>query len=279
MRQYVQDSVQVETRIMGLGNMVPAWLNFSLFAFTAPGLERRYSEYDSRRQNFWGPVVACNFLVGWSLFIGRHFYSNGAYELPALTLGVAVFEVIAFATLLLLMLLTPEFYVKHRKAIHMGAMCNFSVSYWVGVPVLLWMKAVTTRADAQSLVQGLQNFGVENLFFVYHWIMLLGFPIAQIPDLFFVTVFMAAGIALHRSICSSSSWGHSLVTTGPGFRDAANIVSSLLSSIGGPLADGEGGSAAIMSCPAALGLWQDVGWWVCSVAVFVFEILRRRAFL
>eukprot|EP00884_Botryococcus_braunii_P006291 jgi/Botrbrau1/15663/Bobra.4_1s0047.1 len=84
-------------------------------------------------------------------------------------------------------------------------------------------------------------------------------------------------MSANAALCDSP-FGRSLVTMRPPYLTAARGASVWLSDIAGPLVGGHA-SDPVLSCPAALGVWEVVGWLVACLTVLVADILRRRAFL
>eukprot|EP00884_Botryococcus_braunii_P006304 jgi/Botrbrau1/15675/Bobra.4_1s0055.3 len=257
-------------------------LRFSIFAFADPELEALFQSYESKQLSAWMLVNTGTIITGWLLFVikvSKATEQSGFSPSPALY-GVGLLHVLVLTAHLCAILLKPVFYAKHQRTIKslLMACLMFSCSYaW---ETLFWIKFVSAKRGAPRLswLQGLQLFASENPLVSTMWILALGFTSGQVPDLAIITGSLMLYFISTRSFCESPLWGQSLVSMSPAYLAAAHMASLGVASVGGPYVSGYT-PGHVMSCPAVLGFWALVGWWVACLAGLVAEVLRRRAFL
>jgi hypothetical protein len=253
-------------------------LDISLFAFATPGLEDLFRKHVAKTRTLWTPVCAANMLVGLVLFICKYWAAKRPLDELHGVCMVAVAMCVLMGTLLGIIIFKPAFYLKHWRAIKVGLFCCIIASYRIGLITVLWMKSEAGKVHVHSWLQQLHAFAVENMYASSMWILVLSFPIGQVPDLLFCSIALVVAMANNRSICMSPHWGQNLLTLSPGYLAAAQGVSLFVSDMGGPFLLGHA-APPIVSCPAVLGIWQLLGWLAACLLVFVADILRRRAFL
>jgi hypothetical protein len=271
----------LEGKTVAMDASTQSWQDVSLFAFATPELEALFKEYLAiSLTSSLSLVCASIIIVGWVVFALK-LLTTGA-ELRDLSPQVyfigLLHSSIAAATVGI-MLLKPQFYAKFRKVINASAMLIFMATFRSSREMMLWIRFVDSKSAPASLIQLLQSLSVENAYTSTTWLMLLGFSSGQILDVVIATLFLLFELARNKSICASPYWDQRSVTLRPRFLKAAEMVSGLLrEGVGGPLLWGPTSGHAF-SCPAALGVWQVMGWALACVTVFVADILRRRAFL
>jgi hypothetical protein len=172
----------------------------------------------------------------------------------------------------------PQFHLKHRRAMNAGIrLCLLAIypTYWA---VLFWMRSLNSKTEPLSWLQGFHKLALENKFLSSGWLVPLAFPTGQVPDFVFTTLDLLRAMSSNSAVCASPRWGSSMVTSSPGPLAVVQALSQWLRCIGTPSLEACAAGPAL-SCPAALGFWQVVGWLVNLLTVLVVDVLRRRAFL
>jgi hypothetical protein len=255
-----------------------SWLDLSVFAFSVPELEALFQTYYSKRQNTWALLTSAMVLLGYILFIYKILVFAGEGEdVPGWVLWSGMLVVCAVSAVITLMLFKPTFYRMHWQALNAGVIVCTIMTYPASRMTLLWMKALSGKPYSETWLRELETFAVENLFMATSWMNVVSFPSGPIPDLVLMTLYLVRALASNASLCTSS-YGRSVVTMRPASLATARRASVLLTDIAGPLVGGHA-SNPVLSCPAALGIWEVVGWLVACLSVLVADILRRRAFL
>eukprot|EP00884_Botryococcus_braunii_P000808 jgi/Botrbrau1/10728/Bobra.357_1s0029.1 len=258
-------------------------LGFSPFAFADAELEALYRAYVSKSLNPWMLGCTGTMITGWMLFISK--FARAQWEpvefSPPLELWLVGLEHIALlGSNLYALLLKPALYTKHQHAIKPLVMLCLMLTFPYGREILLWMRSASSksRASIPSALQQLQMFALENVLISTMWFLGLAFSSGPVPDLAILTVSLIPFVASNRAICDSPQWGQSLVSMSPAYLSGAHAASVWVAEVGAPFFGGYS-SSRTMSCPAVLGFWALVGWWMACVALSGAEISRRRAFL
>jgi hypothetical protein len=208
--------------------------------------------------------------------------SNGAIRLfPFAELyGVGLLQVVLLTAHLCAILLKPMFYAKHQRTIKPLLMACVMLTGPFAAETLSWIKFASAKKGAPHLswLQGLQLFASENPLVSSMWFLALALTSGQVPDLAILTGSLIQYLLSSRSFCESPLWGQSPVSMSPAYLAAAQMASVGVASVGVPFASGNT-PGHVMSCPAVLGFWGLVGWWLACLAVLLAEIMRRRAFL
>eukprot|EP00884_Botryococcus_braunii_P021956 jgi/Botrbrau1/8444/Bobra.0237s0063.1 len=257
-----------------------SWLTFSIFAFASSDLEGMYQSYLERTWNMWTLVHIGHMLMGWIVFIQKFtiMYSSVAHLVPV-ALYTGLLHPASALGLLILMLLAPAFYSKHRRAIYAAIMTSFVFTFRSARVMVLLLRFMRGKSFADSPTQQLHSFSVENFYCALIWLLVLAYPVGQIPDTVITTLYLLFDMSGNRFICGMlEGWGDSLVTMSPGLLRLAQAGSGWLSGVSHAHVVPHGSGAAL-SCPAAMGFWQLVGWWLACQIIYVADILRRRAFL
>jgi hypothetical protein len=261
-----------------MGNNSQSLLDFSVFAFSAPELEALFKIYYSKRQGTWALLTSAMLLLGYTRFIYKVLVvAIEGEDVVQLFLWSEMLFVCAVSYVITLMLFKPTFYRMHRQALHTGVIVCSITTYPASRMTLLWMKALGGRTYSETWLRELETFAVENLFMATNWMNVVSFPTSPVPDLVLITLYLFRALANNASLCTSP-YGRSLVTMSPAYVATARRASMLLADIAGPLVGGHA-LDPVLSCPAALGVWEVVGWLVACFLVLVADILQRRAFL
>jgi hypothetical protein len=259
-----------------------SFLRFSTFAFADPELEARFRSYDSKSLSPWTLVCTGTIITGWLMFVikvGKATEQSGFSPSPELY-GVGLLHVVLLTANLCAILLKPVFYDKHQRTMKPLLMATIMLSCPFAAETLFWIKSASTKrwAPPLSWLQGLQMFAAENPLVSTMWFLALAFTNGQVPDVAILTVSLIQYLLSSRSFCESPLWGQSLVSMSPAYLAAAQMASLGVATVGVPFVSGNT-PGHVMSCPAVLGLWGLVGWWLACLAVLLAEIMRRRAFL
>eukprot|EP00884_Botryococcus_braunii_P006294 jgi/Botrbrau1/15666/Bobra.4_1s0050.1 len=253
-------------------------LDLSVFAFSVPELEALFQTYYSKRQNTWALLTSAMVLLGYVLFVYKILvFAREGEDVPRWVLWSGMLVVCAVSAVITLMLFKPTFYRMHWQALNAGVIVCTIMTYPGSRMTLLWMKTLGGKTYSETWLRELETFAVENLFMATSWMNVVSFPSGPVPDLVLMTLYLIRALASNESLCASR-YGHSLVTMRPASLATARRASVLLTDIAGPLVGGHA-SDPVLSCPAALGVWEVVGWLVACLSVLVADILRRRAFL
>eukprot|EP00884_Botryococcus_braunii_P006292 jgi/Botrbrau1/15664/Bobra.4_1s0048.1 len=253
-------------------------LDISVFAFSTPELDTKFKDYDSKRQNTWALLNFAMTLLGLIVLIYKVLVvvSEGDdVSLRFLWSGLLLF--CAASAVTTSMLFKPTFHRMHRRALNTCVVACMIITYPLTRMTLLWMKTLGGKTYSETWLRELETFAVENLFMATSWMNVLSYSSGPVPDLGLLTVYLIRALASNASLCASP-YGHSLVTMRPAYLAAARGASVSLTDIAGLLVGGHA-SDPVLSCPAALGVWEVVGWLVACLLVLVADILRRRAFL
>eukprot|EP00884_Botryococcus_braunii_P006293 jgi/Botrbrau1/15665/Bobra.4_1s0049.1 len=275
LHQQMPTSPSSEDRMGNNGQSLP---EFSVFAFSEPELEALFKTYYAQRQNTWALLTSAMALLGYLLFIYKVLVVPREGEDDAqLFLWSEMLLVCAVSSVITLMLFKPTFYRIHRQALNTGVNVCSIIAYPASRMTLLWMKALGGKTHSETWLAELKTFAVENLFIATSWMNVVSFPSGPVPDLVLMTLYLFRALVSNASLCTSP-YGSSLVTMRPAYLATARRASMLLAGIAAPLVGGHA-SDPVLSCPAALGVWEVVGWLVACLLVLVADILRRRAFL
>jgi hypothetical protein len=266
----------------GHGWDLQSFLSFSTFAFADPELEALFRTYEPKQLTAWMLVCTGTIITGWLLFVIK---APSATEQsgfsPSLELyGVGLLHVLVLTAHLCAILLTPVFYAKHQRTIKPLLMACIMLTSPFAMETLFWIKFASANRGTPRLswLQGLHLFASENPLLSTMWYLALGFTSGQVPDLAIFTASLIRYFVCTRSLCESPLWGQSLVSMSPAYLAAAQVASVGVASVGVPYISGYT-PGHVMSCPAVLGFWALVGWWVACLAVLLAEVMRRRAFL
>eukprot|EP00884_Botryococcus_braunii_P019384 jgi/Botrbrau1/6129/Bobra.331_2s0024.1 len=268
-----------EAMPQGEAEVKPWWktcLTFSPFSFASSELERLYEKYLADSPSLWTWVHSLHILMGWIMLIQK--YVTASKEIQDLLPPVwflGLIHPLNAAALLYLLLFKPGVHAKHRQAIYAGIMLTFIFTFRAARVVVLWMRLVNNKAGIQSWVQQLQTFFVENLYFALIWMIVLAYPLNQVPAVILTTLYMLAEMAGNSYICSLPVWGESSVTMSPRVLAWSQAASSWISGLVQPYLEISDARTAL-SCPAALSLWQLVGWCFACHVIFAADIMRRR---
>jgi hypothetical protein len=255
------------------------WLQYSIFAFKSPELEQLFQASIFGTSNSWTLVATATILVGWVTFIQKFLVNHrNADDLPSGVWGSLALHVLTLGCYLTVRLLKPQFHLKHRRAMHTSIRLCQLATLQPSWGMLLWMRSLSHKAGTLSWLQGFHKLAVENMFLSSLWLFSLGYPLGQAFDLVYTTVALVTAMSINRAVCASPRWGTSMVTTSPGPLAVVQALSPWLRCIGTPSLEACAAGPAL-SCPAALGFWQVVGWVVAVLTVLVADVLRRRAFL
>lgn len=261
-----------------LGSRGQSWLDFSVFAFSTPELENLFRTYNARLVNTWTLINATTVLMGCILFTFKSLrVSRDSKSVPASMWLSGLLNAFATVSLISLLLFRPAFHKMHQRALNTAVTFFFIITYPVNRSMVLLMKFVDGRAHSETWLHEFQLFGLENVFTSTTWMATLACSTGQLPDLALATLFMFRAMASNATLCASPE-ASNLVTMRPVYLSAARMTSVWVTDIAGPLVGGHA-SDPVLSCPAALGIWEVVGWQIACLTVLVTDILRRRAFL
>lgn len=259
-----------------------AWLAVSLLQFASGDLEGLYEQYLTSSVSPWTLAHSAHALVGWTMFAHKLVTTPPELRehLPA-AWPIGFLVPVMMGIFLSIIFIKPEFYAKHRRALHTGMLCGIVLTLSVAQRVLLWMRLFNNnRTGMTSWVQLLQSFTTENLYFTLMWIVVVAFPAGQAPCIAIVTAGLLSDMARNTTVCNLPMLGDSTITMSPRLLAWTHTASFWVSLFGPPyplvkVAD----KAASLPCSAVLAFWQVVGWWLACHAVVAADILRRRAFL
>jgi hypothetical protein len=255
------------------------WPEYSVFAFRSPQLEQLFQASIFGMSNSWTLVATATVFVGWVTFIQK-FLMNGrdADLLPRGVWSSLALHALSFGAYLTIMLFKPQFHLKHRRAMHACIRLCHLATLRPSWGMLLWMRSLSPKAGPLYWLQGFHKLAVENMFLSSFWMFSLGYPLGQAFDLGYTVVALFTVMFCNGAVCASPRWGTSMVTTSPGPLAVVQALSPWLICIGTPSLEACSAGAAL-SCPAAVGFWEVVGWLIAVLTVLVADVLRRRAFL
>eukprot|EP00884_Botryococcus_braunii_P013292 jgi/Botrbrau1/21964/Bobra.0249s0087.1 len=258
-----------------------AWLTISIFRFASGELEGLYEHYIASTVNLWTLAHSGHVIMGWIVFTQKLMTAPRKLRayVPA-AWPIAFLHPLQAGILILIILFKPAFYNQHRQALHAGVICVFMTTFRMARAVVLWMRLANAKG-VQSWMQQLQSFTVENFYFTIMWVLQVAYPVAQVPAIVLATVYMLSEMASNTHLCSLPQWRDNIsviATVSPRVLAWTRTASSWISGLGHPDLAAKAMSMEL-SCPAALGFWQVVGWWLACHAAFAAEVFRRRAFL
>lgn len=236
------------------------WLATSLLAFASPQLEAAFQEHISKRLNLWTLFNLGHCLMGWTAF-SQKYNAASPEQLALLPKGwyISRLHPIAAITMLGLLLLRPVSFYKHRRLLHASFFLIIMASFRYARGILLWMRLLESPFAA-TLTQRVQSFAVENFFGSLIWLMVLAYPVGQLPDLALTTLFLAMELEANPEVCAGASNAHvrGLVTMSPKVLGITETVTGWIvgpAPVGGDAA-GRAAHLPVITCPLALGFWQ-----------------------
>lgn len=174
------------------------------------------------------------------------------------------------ALTMLALLLCPTFYHKHRRALHTAFILIIMTSFCYARDMLLWNRQLEGPLTA-TLAHRVQSFATENFFGSLMWLLVLAYPVGQIPDLALTTLFLLLELAANPVVCSAATSLHlgGLVTMMPELLQVVQSVTDwIIGTAAGSLVAMAGAvPPPVMTCSLALAFWQVCGLCAASGSV------------
>lgn len=254
----------------------------SIFRFKSKELERQYQDYLRLRPDSWAYLTQFLALVGWSRFAVHYYF---AHEDERAVVPSAWYIGLSHAVVAILLLSVMAFkratYSKHRRVINLCYVVFVLLTLRYVLLSMLWLQWLAVqRGEARTPLGLLQSFFVENWHIVKAPLLVFAFPTGQLLDVLLASVFLFhhLAIGLKQTACGLDLLSDGMAMRSPALAWSARAVSNSAIALGVP-----GGTTwepmPAEACPAALLLFQVVGWWLACHTILLADIARRREFL